>query len=88
MSYEVRITKRALKGLSVLPEAVKLKFHALVADLETRGPVQSAWPNYSRLSDRTYHCHLGYRHVACWRHEKRTAIVEVCYVGSREKAPY
>ena len=88
MIYEVRVTKRVLKKLSSLPEPIQLKLDALVADLESFGPAQPNWPNYSGLSKTTYHCHLGYRYVACWRHEKRTVIVEVYYVGSREKAPY
>jgi hypothetical protein len=52
------------------------------------GPVQPYYINYSKLGNSTYHCHLSYRWVACWRNEKDTFIVEVYYVGSREKAPY
>jgi hypothetical protein len=50
--------------------------------------MQPHWPNFSKLSATSYHCHLGYRHVACWRCERRAVIVEVYYVGSREAAPY
>ncbi len=42
----------------------------------------------NKLGENTYHCHLAYRWVACWRNEKGKMIVEVEYVGSREKAPY
>ena len=40
-----------------------------------------------QLSKNEYHCHLNYRYVACWRHEKNTITIEVYYVGSREQAP-
>ena len=49
---------------------------------------QPTWKNYSKLGKNKYHCHLNYRHVACWTAEKETITIEVYYVGSREKAPY
>ena len=57
-------------------------------DLRDRGPVQPDWSKYSKLSSQEYHCHLGYSWAAYWRNEKNTIIIEVYYVGSREKAPY
>ena len=60
----------------------------LIEDIKASGPVQSGYHNYSKLGENTYHCHLAYKWVACWRNEKGKLIVEVEYVGSREKAPY
>ena len=88
MSYEVVIKKKMLKGLRKLPLWVQKKFVVLANDLQDNGPEQPAWQNYSKLSPTEYHCHLGTSWVACWRHEKQTIIIEVYYVGSREKAPY
>ena len=88
MSYEVVIKKKILKGLRKLPLSVQKKFAVLANDLQDNVPEQPAWQNYSKLSPTEYHCHLGTSWVACWRHEKQTIIIEVYYVGSREKAPY
>ena len=62
--------------------------YRLINDIKATGPVQPRYHNYGRLGENTYHCHLAYRWVACWRNEKGKLIVEVEYVGSREKAPY
>lgn len=35
-----------------------------------------------------HHCHLNYRYVACWTCRRNEIVIEVYYVGSREKAPY
>ena len=88
MQYTVTIKKKALKDIKEAPERIKRKFELLVEDLETNGPEQPAWPNYSMLGNVTYHCHLDYRWVACWRYEQGSIEIEVYYAGSREKAPY
>ena len=88
MSYEVRIRKKAHKNLGRLSLEVRQLFFLLVEDLKLSGPIQRGWKNFSRLSGNEYHCHLNYGHVACWTWEKNTIMVEVYYVGSREKAPY
>ena len=88
MRYRVRISKRALKGLQKMPKGPRKQFDLLAADLRDKGPVQPDWPNYSKLSETEYHCHLAYSWVACWRHEKYTITIEVYYAGSRENAPY
>ena len=67
---------------------VKEILYSLIEDIKISGPVQPGYHNYSKLGENTYHCHLAYRWVACWRNEKGKLIVEVEYVGSREKAPY
>jgi mRNA-degrading endonuclease RelE of RelBE toxin-antitoxin system len=80
--------KKALKDIKKAPDRVQRTFEILVEDLESSGPEQPHWPNYSRLGKGTYHSRLDYRWVACWRHEKDSIIIEVYYAGSREDAPY
>jgi mRNA-degrading endonuclease RelE of RelBE toxin-antitoxin system len=87
-SYNVVINKRAIKNLFKLPLQVQMRLNVLLKDLRDLGPALPQWPNYSKLSGNEYHCHLGYRWVACWNSEKDTLIIEVFYVGSRENAPY
>ncbi len=88
MKFEVKIKKQIEKKLEKLPIPIQNKLLRLVLDLRDKGPVQSNWPNYNKLNKNEYHCHLGYSWVACWKHKKNTIIIEVYYVGSREKAPY
>ena len=88
MSYEIKIKKGVDKNLKKLPILVQKKLGRLILDLRDNGPEQPNWPNYSKLNIDEYHCHLGYSWVTCWRHKKNTIIIEVYYVGSREKAPY
>ncbi|MGR3319396.1 MAG: type II toxin-antitoxin system RelE family toxin [Candidatus Anammoxibacter sp.] len=86
--YDVKIRRKIEKALSKLPQIVQIKFDRLVTDLMEFGPVLPNWKNYSKLKDNKYHCHLGNNWVACWKIEKESLIIEVYYVGSREKAPY
>ncbi|MDQ3002066.1 MAG: hypothetical protein M3Y08_12505 [Fibrobacterota bacterium] len=88
MAFEVRVKKQALKKLPKLPSLVQEKFAFLTRDLKEKGPVQAAWPNYSKLGKDQYHCHLNYSYVACWTYQKETITIEVYYVGSRQSAPY
>ncbi len=88
MKHTVTIKKKALKTIEKLPEKIQDKFISLVTDLQTTGAAQPTWPNYSKLGKNEHHCHLDYHWVACWRHEKGSIIIEVYYVGSRQKAPY
>jgi mRNA-degrading endonuclease RelE of RelBE toxin-antitoxin system len=86
--FIVMIRKRAIKSIEKMPKSVQAVFRDLVKDLELKGPEQPEWANYSKLSKNEYHCHLSYRWIACWRHEKNTVVIEVYYAGSRENAPY
>jgi hypothetical protein len=88
LKYEVRIKKAAKKGIAKAPSPVQDAFVALMLDLEAKGPIQPAWPNYSKLGPSTYHCHLARKWVACWSSESGSIIVEVYYAGSRESSPY
>ena len=86
--YRIIVKKKVEKGLYKLPLQVQKKFFLLARDLSDYGPVQPNWPNYSRLGEVTYHCHLGYSYAACWSYEGNELTIEVYYVGSREDAPY
>jgi hypothetical protein len=86
--FKIRFNKQVRKNLVKMPLSIQKKFFYIVNDLESKGPVRPQWPNYSRLSDIEYHCHLSRKWIACWRHEKNTLIIEVYYAGSRENAPY
>ena len=88
MKYAVHIKKKVARGLAKLPDDVQKLFFLLVADLQADGPIQKSWRNFSPLGSDRYHCHLNYRYVACWTWRKNEIIIEVYYVGSREKAPY
>ena len=88
MRYEVRVKKKVARGLKKLPDDVQKLLFLLITDLQADGPVQKTWRNFSPLGKDRYHCHLNYRYVACWTCRKDEIVIEVYYVGSREKASY
>ena len=88
MPYQVRIKKKVDRGLCKLPRYVQQLFFLLIANLQTEGAIQRSWPNFSSLGGDRYHCDLTHRYVACWTCKKGEIVIEVYYVGSREKAPY
>lgn len=88
MRYKVELTKDSIKGLRKLPRTASLRLAKLLDDIADKGVERFEYPNYSKLGDNRYHCHLGYGWVACWRWKDIMLVVEVYYVGSRESAPY
>jgi hypothetical protein len=88
-AWKITFTHKAAKQASKLPLRVRRLLDRLVRELTTSGPVQPGWPNYSKLANHQYHCHLSYRWVACW-HLKgdELEVIEIYYAGSRENAPY
>ena len=88
MPYKVKLKKKVNRGLKKLPTNVQKLLFLLVEDLKADGPIQKSWNNFSPLGNDKYHCHLNYRHVACWTYRQGEIEIEVYYVGSREKAPY
>ena len=88
IKYDVFIGKKVLKILKKTPIGIQEKFANLIDDLKEKGPFRVDWPNFQRLGETEYHCHLAYHWVACWRFEKGTFYIEVYYAGSRENAPY
>ncbi len=71
MMYKVLIKKKVLKNIEKMPKSVQEKMILLVKDLHSKGPFRTEWPNYSKLDDDVYHCHVSYKWVACWKHEKK-----------------
>jgi len=88
MKFRVRVKKKVAHGLKKMPADVQKLFFLLTADLQVDGPIQKSWRNFSPLERDRYHCHLNYRYIACWTCKKNEIVIEVYYVGSREKAPY
>ncbi len=88
MEFEVRVKKKVARNLKKLPDNVQKLLFLLIAELQLNGPNLKSWQNFSRLGKDKYHCHLNYRYVACWTCRKNEIVIEVYYVGTREKAPY
>ena len=88
MAWIVVYKRKQERNLRKLPITVQVLFHALVKDLEATGPEQTSWRNFSKLENNKFHSHLNYSYVACWKNNKGNLMIEVYYVGSREKAPY
>jgi len=89
MTYSIILKKSVKKNLRKLPVPVQQRFEVLAIALRDSGPTgPHEWPNYNKLGENEYHCHLTYHYAACWRCEKGTITIEVYYVGSRENAPY
>ncbi|MBY0428857.1 MAG: hypothetical protein K2Q32_06525 [Alphaproteobacteria bacterium] len=89
MNWNVSFSTKASKQVQKLPVGERDVIALLVRELQLLGPVRTNWKNYSKLGADTYHCHLSYRWVACWRVEdKKLKLIEIYYAGSRENAPY
>lgn len=93
MEWIVRFTSKARKGIKRLIRAQRKKeletLQALIAALESSGPIRGEFANYSKLGNNNHHCHLSHHYVCCWKVlDNVVQIMEVYYVGSREKAPY
>ncbi|MBN1850810.1 MAG: hypothetical protein JW932_19730 [Deltaproteobacteria bacterium] len=86
--FDVLIRKKVLKEVKRMPVHVQEKLAVLVDDLMEKGPIQSKWPNFSKIGKDKYHCHLARKWVACWYYEENSLVIEVYYAGSRENAPY
>jgi hypothetical protein len=92
MKWSVSESRKALKQKDKLPEEIQTLLVLLEKEIEVLGPVRGNWPNYSKLGKDLHHCHLRNgrpTYVACWEvTSKEIKLVEVYYVGTREKAPY
>ena len=86
MGFVVKMTNRASKGIQKLPSRCRDALARLLCDIRDFGPIQPNYSHFSRIGDSCFHCHLGFRWVACWKQEDE--YIEVYYVGSRESAPY
>ncbi|MBN2000521.1 cytotoxic translational repressor of toxin-antitoxin stability system [candidate division KSB1 bacterium] len=92
MEWQVVIPGRINKMIGRLPVRVKKSLFALLKEIELKGPVRGNWPNYSKLKNQKYHCHLKKGqpvYVAVWQViDNEIRLIEVIYVGTHEKAPY
>ncbi len=89
MTWKAGLSTKAKKQARKLPKKIQDLLTALVLEIEASGPIRGNWPNYSKLEEGEHLCHLTYSYVACWKVKNKTVqLVEVYYVGSREKAPY
>jgi mRNA-degrading endonuclease RelE of RelBE toxin-antitoxin system len=92
MNWTVTFSSKARKQIQKLPTSVQDSLAALVADIQTTGPVRGDWPNYSKLSGTEHHCHIKKgrpTYVVIWEEKDRQIkLVEVTYAGTHEKAPY
>ena len=91
--WTVLYSRKAAKQRGQLSVRWRKVLVALVAEIKKGGPVRGNWPNYSKLGAGKHHCHLNKKgnptYVAVWEVTDRAIkIVEVSYVGTREKAPY
>jgi mRNA-degrading endonuclease RelE of RelBE toxin-antitoxin system len=86
--FNVIVKKKVQKNVEKMPPDIKKLVVLLIDDLKEKGSILKNWDNFSKIGDDKYHCHLSYKWVACWKHEKNTIIIEVYYAGSRENAPY
>lgn len=91
-SWEVVLSKKAVKQTRALPKIVQENLYALIRQIEIYGPVRGDWPNYGKLSSGRHHCHIKKgrpTYVAVWEVRNQTIrLVEVIYAGTHEKAPY
>lgn len=92
MAWTVQWRRKLDKQIQGMPEPVQLQFRELVRDIQISGPVRGNWRNYGKLGPGQHHCHIKSgrpTYVVCWEVvDKKIQIVEVCYVGTHEKAPY
>ena len=97
MKWDVRFSNKAEKQYDKLKKngkrpSINDTIDFLVLELIVKGPERIDWPNYSKLNECTYHCHLKKgkpTYVACWVvMEEKLKQIEIYYVGTHENAPY
>ena len=90
--WTVNLIGQAKKFDKNLSTKAAESFLFLLKELKLDGPYRANWPNYTKMSDDDYHCHLKKgrpTYVACWKiYDKKYKIIEVYYAGTHEKAPY
>lgn len=90
-TWTVNLCGQAKKAFKELPKETAKTFRLLIEDLELNGYQRYNWPNFSKLKETIYHCHLEKErptYVAYWRVYKNENLIEVYYAGTHEKAPY
>lgn len=90
--WAVNLVGQAKKADKNLSKEAAISFVTLLKELQLEGPYRATWPNYTKMANDNYHCHIKKgrpTYVACWRIiDKNKKMIEVCYAGTHEKAPY
>lgn len=89
--WTVDLVGKAKKSFKDLPRQTASTLRLFLEELELDGPYRYNWPNFSKLGENDYHCHLEKgrpTYVVCWRIDKNKKIIEVYYAGTHERAPY
>ena len=79
--FDINLSKKSIES-----------FLLLIKELKIQGPYRSNWPNYTKIQNDDFHCHIKKgrpTYVVCWKiYDKKYKIIEVYYAGTHEKAPY
>lgn len=90
--WTVNLIGQAKKFDKNLSQQATESFLFLLKELKIDGPYRSNWPNYAKMLDDDYHCHIKKgrpTYVVCWKqYNKKYKIIEVYYAGTHEEAPY
>ena len=90
--WTVNVVGQAKKADKNLSSLALDSFSNLLDELRKQGPYRTNWPNYTKVFDDNYHCHLKKSHrptyVVCWIVYKKQKLIEVNYAGTHENAPY
>ena len=47
--YRILVSRKVLRSISKMSESIQMKLANLVEDLRDKGPLQTGWPNFSRI---------------------------------------
>lgn len=89
--WKVSLVGQAKKSHKNLPVMVKATLEILMEQIKLTGAIRGDWPNFGKLSNNCFHCHLKKgkpTYVACWQEFKKSKEIKVYYAGTHEKAPY
>jgi hypothetical protein len=91
MKWDVAFTRKAEEAVTKAPQAGEENLVPSGEGHQENGPIRGNWQNYGKLGQSRHHCHLKKgksTYVAVWEvSNKQIRFVEVCYVGTHEKAP-
>jgi hypothetical protein len=86
--FAVVIPKKVHRSLERLTEDVQSVCWLLINKLREKRAIRKEWANFSVLGKNTYHCHVKRKYIVCWAWERKSIVIDVYYVGSREGVPY
>lgn len=91
-TWTIALIGQAKKADKNLSKIAAESFVLLVSEMKSHGPYRKDWPNYTKMPNDHYHCHLKKSrrptYVVCWQVYKVQKIIEVYYAGTHENAPY